>query len=341
MKPPMNLKELSQHLGLSMTTVSRALGGYPEVSESTRAKVIEAAREFGYRANPNARRLASGKAEAIGMVLPLPPGNFGDPYFAELLAGIGERLQEADIDFMVTAVPAGAGEIEAYQRVVTSRRVDALIVGRTRRQDPRIEYLLDNNFPFIAHGRTETDRPYAWVDVDNEQAFLLATQRLIELGHRRIALINDPLELNFAYLRQCGYERALTLADIAIDPAIVVEGDMYEESGHRLVTELLSADQPPTAILCADVLAAVEALRVIKAKGLEVGKDVSVIAYDDLLRGKYTDPPLTALHQPIRPTGVILAEKLLLLMSGTPVQDLQELWTPELIVRESDGPCGR
>ena len=340
MKPPMNLKELSQHLGLSMTTVSRALGGYPEVSESTRAKVVEAARAFGYRANPNARRLASGKAEAIGMVLPLPPGNFGDPYFAELLAGIGERLQEADIDFMVTAVPAGAGEIEAYQRVVGSRRVDALIVGRTRRHDPRIQYLLDHDFPFIAHGRTETDRPYAWVDVDNEQAFLLATQRLIELGHRRIALINDPLELNFAYLRQCGYERALALADIAIDPAIVVEGDMYEESGHRLVTELLSAEQPPTAILCADVLAAVEALRVIKAKGLEVGKDISVIAYDDLLRGKYTDPPLTALHQPIRPTGVILAEKLLLLMSGTPVQDLQELWTPELIVRDSDGPCG-
>lgn len=337
----MNLKRLSAHLGLSMTTVSRALNGYPEVSERTRSKVIAAADKFGYRPDPVARRLASGKAEAVGVVMPLPAGQFADPFFVELLAGIGERLHRVEIDLMVSAAPAGPEEMRAYRRLVEGRRVDGLLVARTRRHDERIEYLLDRGIPFVTHGQTESDRPYSWFDMDNEQGFVVATERLMGFGHRRIALVNAPIEMNFAYLRWRGYERALSAFGLDGAPELVVEGEATEAGGWRLANRLLDLEDPPTAILCANVLSAIGVLKAIRERSLLPGKDISVIAYDDLSQGRFTDPPLTTVNHPTRAAGTRLAEMLLKRMAGTPARDLQELWQPRLTVRKSDGPCSR
>lgn len=335
----MDLKDLSRHLGVSMTTVSRALNGYPDVSEATRARVVEAAREFGYKPHPIARRLASGRAEAVGVVLPLPAGHFSDPFFIELLAGIGKVLSAANLDLLVTSAETGPNELEAYRHLVEGKKVDALIIGRTRRHDERLLYLLDSGIPFVAHGRTETDRAYAWLDMDNEMAFATAAERLIGLGHRRIGLINAPEEFNFAYLRRKGYERALSAAGIGLDPTLVIEGEMTEATGHRMTGRLLDLPEPPTAIICANDMIAIGALRALRKKGLEAGRDVSIIGYDDLPLASYTEPPLTTLNQPIRAAGERIAEMLLELLSGTPVEELRELWPPRLVVRQSDGPC--
>ena len=339
----MTLRELARHLNLSITTVSRALNGYADVSEETRARVIGAARELGYRPNPTARRLATGRTEAIGVVLPLPPGHFSDPFFAELLIGIGIVLREAELDLVVTATPEGPDELDAYRRLVAGRRVDAVIVGRTRRRDERIRYLLECGVPFIAHGRTEgVDRPYPWLDVDNEGGFRLATERLLGRGHRRIGLINALESWHFAHLRRRGHEAALAAAGVAVDPTLMVQGKMVEADGFALATRLLALDPPPTALLCADVLSAIGALRAIRVAGRVPGRDVAVIAYDDLtLSGiaAYTEPPLTTLHQPIRPAGARAARMLLARLAGAPVEGLQELWPAKLLARQSDGPA--
>ncbi len=335
----MDLKSLSQRLGLSMTTVSRALNGYEEVSEATRTRVMEAARENGYRPNPVARRLALGRAEAIGVVIPNPPGDFADPFFIELLAGMGSVFEAASLDLIVTAAPEGPAELPVYRRLVEGRRVDGLIVGRTRRHDERIEYLLDRDFPFVVHGRTTTSRPYAYLDMDNAQAFVTATERLIGLGHRRIALINAPAHLAFAAGRHDGYERALGAAAIAVDPSLVVVCDLSEQDGHRIALSLLDLPRPPTGILCANDTTALGAMRAVKSRGLVVGRDVSIIGYDDLPFAGHTDPPLTTMHQPIRPAGARIAEMLRARMSGTPPEELQEVWRPKLLLRGTDGPC--
>ncbi len=321
-----------------MTTVSRALNGFPEVKEATRLRVVEATREYGYVPNRLARSLQRGRTEAVGIVLPLQFGHFTDPFFSELLVGLGERLHQDDLDLMVTAAPSGPEELVAYRRMVEGRRVDAMVVGRTRRRDERIDYLIERGFPFVAHGRTETDRPYAYLDMDHEQGFFELCRRLTGLGHRCLALINGPEELNLARLRRAGYMRALAEDGLGGEAALVVTGDMTEQGGHDVAGQLLALEQPPTALVCANDTMAVGALRAAKQLGFSVPGDVSITGYDDLQMSGFTEPPLTTLRQPIRKAGRSLAEKLLALLAGTPAAELQELWRPELIVRDSDGP---
>jgi len=334
----MDLRELARRLNLSVTTVSRALNGFPEVKESTRRRVVEAAQEHGYVPNRLARSLQKGRTEAVGVVLPFQFGHFTDPFFSELLVGLGERLHQDDLDLMVTAAPSGPEEIVAYRRMVEGRRVDAMVVGRTRRRDERIDYLIERGFPFVAHGRTGTDRGYAYLDMDHEWGFCELSRRLIGLGHRRLALINGPEDLNLSYLRQAGYLRALTECGLGEDAALVLTGDMTEQGGHAIAGQLLTLSEPPTAMVCANDTMAVGALRAAKQLGFEVPGNVSITGYDDLRISGFTEPPLTTLRQPIRKAGQALAEKLLALMAGAPPAELQELWRPKLVVRESDGP---
>ncbi len=322
-----------------MTTVSRALNGYDDVSETTRARVIDAAQAAGYRPNPVARRLALGRAEAIGLVLPRSVGDFVDPFFTELLRGMASVFEDANLDLIVTAAPEGPAELRVYRRLVEGRRVDGLIVARTRSHDERIEYLLDQDFPFVCHGRTGSDRPHAYLDMDNEGGFLEATQRLIGLGHRRIALINAPMNLAFAQARLIGYERAHADAGIEIDRTILCESDLNEESGHDIANRLLDFDEPPTAMLCASDFTALGVMRAVKARGLEIGVDVSIIGYDDIPLAQYADPPLTTMHQQIHRGGARVAEMLLARLAGTPPEDLQEVWPPRLVSRATDGPA--
>ncbi len=335
----MDLKRLSKHLGLSQTTVSRALNGYPDVSAATRERVTNAAREVGYSPNPLARRLAKGRLEAVGVIMSVGVGNFGDPFYSEFLAGVAEVFHQADMDLLVVAAPTGEEELSAYRRMVEGRRVDGLIVARTRTKDPRINYLLERNFPFVTFGRSGESAQHAFLDMDNEAGFIQVTERLIDFGHSRIALINAPEDLHFALLRRHGYERALRDAGLECDPELIVEGDRGEVDGHRLAERLLGLDRPPTALLCASDAMALGAMRAVKECGRTVGTDVSIIGYDDLPFAKYTEPPLTTLHQPIRPAGAHVAEMLLSRISGSTIEDLQDLWQPRLIVRESDGIC--
>lgn len=140
-----NLKALSEALGLSRTTVSRALNGYDDVSEATRERVMQAAREFGYVADPTARRLATGRADAVGIVYPFGAGDLGDPRFAEVVAGVTERLGESGLDFFIVSARPNA-ELDTYRRLVDGRLVDGLIVARTLVDDPRLRFFRNANF---------------------------------------------------------------------------------------------------------------------------------------------------------------------------------------------------
>lgn len=334
----MTLRELAKQLGLSITTVSRALAGYDDVSEATRRRVREAARRLGYQPNPLGRRLRKGRTEAIGLVIPTPPGHFGDPFFLELAASLGESLRNYGLDLLVTACAPGPEELECYRRMVEGRRVDGLVVARTRRKDERILYLAERGVPFVCHGRSEVEVVFPYLDMDGELGFRLATEHLIRLGHRRIGLINAPSELNFSGHRLAGYARALEAAAIPYDGAIVMDGDLTEQGGCEAAARLLASDPGVTAILCANDWMAIGAMHAAREGGMQPGKDLSIIGYDDIPVTRFTSPPLSTVRQPIRAAGRRLAEMLVAHMAGTPAQRLQEVWQPELVVRGSDGP---
>jgi len=334
-----DLKTLAKSLGLSMTTVSRAINGYSDVSEKTRERVIAAAREMDYQPHPAARRLASGKSDAVGFVIPCAPGGaFSDPFYGELLAGIGARLERDEVDLTVFAADQGASEMRIYRRLVDRRRVDGVIVAFTRRRDERVDFLLNAGVPFIVFGRTECERPYAWLDIDNEAGFRDATRHLLNEGHRRVALINYPTALNFAHLRLTGYRRALADHGVSFDPTLVREGEMTEAAGREFATSLLDQPDPPTAILCASYSAGTGVRLELRSRGLDTPRDLSLIVFVDSPAAT-PDPGLSVLRQPISGCGIAAADMLMrLIAKEVQPADLHQLWAPEPAFGRSDGP---
>lgn len=186
----MSLKAIAKELGLSVTTVSRALNGYDDVSAETRARVEAEAQRRGYRPNTFARRLKMGKIDAVGLVFPVHPVPLNNSVFMDMVGEISHELARHEIDLLLIADDDLADK-HSYMRMVQSRRVDALIVAHTLDHDPRLEQLQAAGFPFTALGRSQLPQPYAWFDFDNYAGTYQATRWLIEKGHQRIALLGE------------------------------------------------------------------------------------------------------------------------------------------------------
>jgi LacI family transcriptional regulator len=336
----MRLKELAGRLNLSQTTVSRALNGYPEVSEATRERVLDAARRFGYRPNANAQRLATGRAGAVGAVLQTNRNLMFDPHYVEFLAGLGERLAEDEIDIVLSPAK-GSDELSSYRRIATGTRVDALVLSSPMLTDDRVRLLTGIGMPFILHGRTLSQAPHAWLDIDNEGAFNHATKHLLDLGHMRIALINGLTKLTYAAHRERGFRAALASRGIPVDEDLIGEGNMTDEVGFRFAQRFLAMEPRPTAILVSSMMMALGAFRAVRAAGLELGRDVSMIAHDDVFPFLNADrmvPTMSTTRSSIRAAGTRCAELLVEILSGRDPLTVHELWPVDLIIRASTGP---
>jgi LacI family transcriptional regulator len=337
----MNLRELSKQLGLSQTTVSRALNGFPEVSEETRVRVKAAADLHGYRPSAAARRLATGQSGTLGLVFPAERNMLGDLLFTEFLGGCVEKA--ADLGYDVTlAMPRGGQSEEAvYRRAVRSARVDAMILSSPLVADPRIDLLGGLGLPFIVHGRTSSGVPYAHLDIDNEGAFHGAARLLADLGHRRIALLNGETYYNFAADRERGFRSALAARGIVPPDGFVCQDPMGEESGLRRASELLARPGRPTAFVCSTITQAVGVSRVCRSLGLKIGADVSLIAHDDRLhelRAESFDPPLTATQSSIGDAGRRIVELCIAMLQAPDAPLPAEVWPVDLVVRGSTAP---
>lgn len=336
----MNLKEFAAHIGLSQTTVSRAISGYPEVRPETRRRVLEAAEKLGYRPNINAQRLATGQAGAIGIVFQ-GGGRFG-PHSSEFMGGLSSRLQADGIDILVSTVETEEEEAAAYRRLSASKRVDAVIVHTPARTDTRITLLQELGLPFIVHGRSMAERPFAFLDIDNFGAIETATGYLADLGHRRIALINGNTVNTYAADRDNGYRTSLEARGLAFDAAVVGHGEFTDETGFRLMQAFLALPAPPTAVIAGSMMSALGAMRAIRIAGLAVGDDVSLVAHDDVFPYLSPDnlvPPVTTTQSPIRTAGERIGDMVLRLLQGAAPEDLQEVWPVDFRIRGSTGPA--
>jgi LacI family transcriptional regulator len=340
-----NLKQLSQHLELSQTTISRALNGYPEVSERTRLKVVEAARQHGYKPNSNARKLATGRAGSIGYVLPVGRNVDLDPHFIEFLSGMGEHALLRDVDLSLT--PASyERESEAYRRIAASRSVDGVYLSSMRNDDPRIGLMKKLKIPFLAHGRAlKPAEGYAFVDIDNEGAFHDATRLLLQLGHERLAFINGDTDFAFAVHRLRGVERAMASCGVPFNSLQHHSAAMNEENGYRIAMTLfrdIAPGQRPTAVLSASMFTTLGIVRAFNQLGLRMPDDVSIITHDDVfpfLKPESFTVPLTTTRSSIRAAGARICERLVDIISGVETEPVQEVWPVELIVRTSTGPA--
>ncbi len=337
----MNLKELSGILGLSTTTVSRALNGYPEVNAETRARVLTAARRYDYAPNQMARRLATGRTHAIGHVIPLATHQMINPLFADFIAGVGETYSAGGYDMILSVVPE-RDEATAYRAMISQGKVDGVMVHGPKLNDMRIDLLSELDVPFVVHGRDGRDeQSYSWLDMNNRRAFMRATEFLLDLGHRRIALVNGIESLHFARRRRIGFENALSARGIAIDPDLIRGADMTESFGFVTARDMLALADSPTAFVTSSIMIALGVQRALGEAGLRSGRDVSIITHDDdlsFLPNAGPVPMFTATRSSIRQAGRRAAE-LLLERIADPTQPCQhQLLEADLTVGRSTGP---
>jgi len=339
----MNLKELSDKLGLSQTTVSRALNNYPEVSEKTRLRVVEAAEQFNYHPNNRARSLATGRSLTIGHVIPISTKHeMVNPIFADFIAGAGEVYSDFGYDMSLSVV-ADRDELSAYREMAAKGSVDGVIVHGPRANDERIQLLTSLGLPFVVHGRAGKDTDnYSWVDINNQRSFHRATDFLLDLGHKRIAFFNGLESMDFAIRRRRGYETALSERGIASDPLIVFSQEMTEPYGYRTALDLLRSAAPPTAFLVSSMITAIGVRRAIHDLGLDMGRDVSVIIHDDVLsylQNGDAVPIFTATKSSVRTAGRLCAGMLLDIIAKPGEPPKHKLLEAELMVGESTGPA--
>ncbi|MEM8630231.1 MAG: LacI family DNA-binding transcriptional regulator [Pseudomonadota bacterium] len=338
----MNLKELAQMLELSQTTVSRALNGYPEVSEATRRRVLSAAQTYDYRPNPRAKGLATGQAMAIAHIIPMTSRDeIVNPIFADFVAGAGEVYTARGYDMMLTFA-ADDKDAAALRDLVRKGSADGAIVHAPRIDESLLGRLNEAGLPFVVHGRSsDHEAGYSWVDMDNRRAFARATDFLLDLGHRRIGLINGPEGMDFAHRRRGGYEDSLRARGLSPDPELRSHGVMTEGYGYRSAETLLALAEPPTAILASSLISALGVRRAIEDAGLRMGQDVSVISHDDdlsYLRNGEESPIFTTTRSSVRDAGRKSAEMLLRLIDDPALPPQTCLLPAALTVGGSTGP---
>lgn len=339
----MNLKQLSELLGLSQTTVSRALNGYPEVNQKTRERVMEAARQHDYRPNTRAKGLATGRSMAIGHIIPISTKHeMVNPIFGDFIAGAGETYSRNGYDMVLSVVPDSEEE-KAYRDMHRKGTVDGVIVHGPHMDDFRIPLLLDLGLPFVVHGRaSNVERSYNWVDVNNFSAFRRAANFLLDLGHSRIALINGQESMDFAFRRRRGLDAAFADRGESVDESLMFQGEMTEALGHNAMRDMLAMPNPPTAVLTSSMITAIGARRAVDEAGLKLGKDISLITHDDelgYLNNGIDEPLFTATRSSVRAAGRRAAEMLLNIIEKGSGTKKTELLEADLIVGKSTGPA--
>jgi len=341
----MKLKDLAQSLGLSQTTVSRALNGYPEVAEATRRRVQAAAAAHNYTPDTRARGLATGRAMVVGHVIPVSDQHeIVNPVFADFIAGAGEIYRQNGYGLALSTVEDGE-EPRVYGELAARGAVDGIILHAPRIRDSRIALLQRIGLPFVVHGRVSAgpnEAAYDWVDVDNRRAFRRATEYLLDLGHRRVALINGQAEMDFAARRTAGYRAALAARGLAFDPTLVFSAPMTEAHGHAATLAALRRDRPVTAILAASMILALGVRRAAHEAGLTIPDDLSVVAHDDelsYLRNGDAAPIFTATRSSVRQAGRLCALRLMELVQDPGQAPCQRLLEADLTLGRSTGPA--
>jgi LacI family transcriptional regulator len=335
------LKDIAKHLGLSTTTVSRALNDFPEVGRDTRELVQRTAQELGYHPNQSARKLVTGKSGIVAMVIKAPPNRQIDPSFFEVMGGLSTKLAEKDID-LILHVTTGQDPIKPYQRLIDKQTVDGFILNAPLENDPRIDFLRERNFPFVVHGRAGGEADYPYYDIDNYGIGYSATKLLLDLGHQQIGLLNGPLQAAFAVERLRGYTDAMEARGLSPNPEFLRHLDIHQpQSAINIAGELLERPKRPTALLCSSSLIAYSAVKVAKLEGIPIPQQLSLIAHDDDLpfQSALLEPSLTVTRSPLRRACGPLSEMIFKLLEGDDPALLQQTEPVELVVCDSTGPA--
>lgn len=324
-----DIRDIAKMAGVSTATVSKVLNNYSEVSEATKIRILKIVEEVGYIPNSSARALSTKRSWLIGIVYSehLHIG-LEHNYFSGVLEAFKRKVESLGYDVVFIS-----GKDIGYLKRCQVRNVDGVFVVTADITDAGLRALLDSDIKCVT-----TDVPYKSIPLvysDNRQGSILAVRHLVELGHRRIAHIAGPLSSIAGQERLDGYRQGLAEAGLPYDESLVVEAREYDaKSGYDCMNRLLQLPQAPTAVFVVCDLSALGVVRCISEHNLVVGKDISVVGFDDIELAAHVHPALTTLKQDRKTIGKILAETLIKRMNNETVEEKIVIPT-KLIVRDS------
>jgi DNA-binding LacI/PurR family transcriptional regulator len=338
-KRHVTLKQVASSAGVSYQTVSKVLNKQIQVSRETEDRIWQAARTLGYRPSFVARSLRAQRAFTIGYSWPPSSPDRENVILDQFLQSMFVAAEERGYYLLCFPYHADMQQhLATYSELIETRRVDGFILSSIEYNDPRVNLLLERNFPFVGFGRSNPDLVFPWIDVDGGLGIRQAMSHLLEKGHRKIAALAWPLDSRVGNNRMEGYFSALRDAGIVPEEEWIKRGEGIFDFGYKSTLELLElpADCRPTALIALNDMMALGASQAIKDRGLCVGRDVAVTGFDDAPMVQYTFPSLTTLRQPITEIGQrIIAMLMDYINTGSIPKSPNILVAPQLIVRSS------
>lgn len=332
----LTIKEIAEIAGVSKATVSRVINGKKEVSNGTRKRIKKIIEEYNYTPSAIARGLSLKGIRNIGLVIPHTAEYlFSFPYFSELIRGISHYANTKGYRLVFATSSSESPQERVYQDMINGSVVDGVVVLDIRKNDGRLEYLHQSDVPFAIVGRSLEYPQVDYVDSDNVGGAREAIEYLLKLGHREILFINGPKDHTVSINRERGYQEAFEAKEVPIKKENIIYGDFSIDYGYKLIKSLLVKGKRFSALFAASDLSAMGAITALKEKGIEVGKDVSVIGFDDIPLARIFDPPLSTVRQPIYEIGKEVGRALISRIEERDREPIQKVLPTKLILRES------
>lgn len=328
------IMDVAREAGVSYSTVSRVMNNNPHVRAEKRERVLTAMNRLGYVVNQQARSLAGGRSHVIGLLVP----DVGNSYIGQIMRGVDEHLAASQYDLMLYTTHRRKMKESVYVATLTRGMTDGLLLLLPLNPEAYIEGLYRSQFPYVVIDHQGFDDFSPSVIATNWQGAFDATEYLIGLGHRRIAMITGTPELNSAKERLRGFQDALQAHNIPLNPELMRNGDFHQTPSYTAAAELLALPEPPTAIFAASDLSAIGAIDAIRAQGLRIPEDISIVGFDDIPEAAWMHPGLTTVRQPLLDMGR-RAVQLLFEYIESPDRSTKRIEiNTELIIRESCQP---
>jgi DNA-binding LacI/PurR family transcriptional regulator len=339
---PVTIRDVARHLGISITTVSRALDGYRDVSPTTRERVLQAAHELGYLPNRAARQLRRRRTDTIGFILPSITSRSSGAHVAEFISGMVEAAAHKDYDLLVSSAPeAGEAEQQVYQRWVCEQRVDGFILDRVRQTDWRINYLAGEHIPFASLERSVDTFDYPSVHMEYLTCVSSLVSHLYGQGFKRIAFIGSSDDLTIHTDKFQGYRLGLTVNHLSFDPALVIQADQTSSGGYQAAKKLQAIQKPPTAIICVCDEPVLGVVRAAFDAHRRIGEDLAVVVFDGAQGSQRSQPALTSVDQPVAEIAQQLVRMLLAEIKGASLLERQVVIQPVIRFGLSASKGGR
>ena len=325
---------VAEEAGVGVGTVSRVLNGSPAVSEPTRRRVLEAIATLDYQPSPVARALSTGRTNAIGVVAPF----FTQPSVIERLRGVSHRLADEGYQLIIHDVERPDQRRDLFRSLAARGRIDGLLAISLAPTDREARRMLRVGVPIVLLDRDHPTLPC--ITIDDVEGGRMATEHLLELGHRRIAFVGDIEENLFGFdssaHRRAGFEAAMAAADVPIEPDWIIRRPHGRDAARVAAAALLAQSSRPTAVFSTSDVQAIGVLDAAKAAGVPVPEQLSVIGFDNVEAAGYTG--LTTVAQPLEEIGALGADLLLRAVSG---EEISSRRMPlEIVDRGSTGPVG-